>query len=85
MEEELRRVRNQERAKAARQEAENKRKTFMPRIEAAQRAAIAAAGGTDNAPYLKGDLRITIIFALTTMMTVPLSFFFILVGLVIWV
>lgn len=57
----------------------------MPRIEAAQRAAIAAAGGTDNAPYLKDDLRITIISALTTMMTVPLSFFFILVGLVIWV
>ncbi len=46
---------------------------FMPRVEAAQRAAIAAAGGTVNAPYLRDDFRVTLIALLGTLAAVPLS------------
>lgn len=65
----------------ARLESEQRRDTWMPRVEAAQRAAIAVAGGTVNAPYLKSDLRITIVSALLTMAVVPTAIFFSIVAL----
>lgn len=46
---------------------------FMPRVNAAQRAAIAAAGGTVQAPYLKADLRITLVAGMLTVAAGPLS------------
>lgn len=46
---------------------------FMPRVEAAQRAAVAAAGGTVNAPYLRDDLRVTIAALIGTLAAIPLS------------
>jgi len=48
----------------------------MPRIDAAQRSAIAAAGGVVNAPYLRDDLRITILSALVAAVAVPVGSFF---------
>ncbi len=55
--------------------AENRIRTarFMPRVEAAQRAAVAAAGGHVHAPYLRDDLRVTIAALLGTLAAVPLS------------
>lgn len=55
-------------------EASQKTGKFMPRVEAAQRAAIAAAGGTVEAPYLKDDLRITIVSGLLAMAAGPVGF-----------
>lgn len=46
---------------------------FFPRIEATQRAAVAAAGGTVNAPYLKDDLRVTLLALLGTLAAIPLA------------
>jgi hypothetical protein len=46
---------------------------YLPRVEAAQRAAIAAAGGTVNAPYLKDDLRLTVLALLGTLIAIPLA------------
>lgn len=46
---------------------------FLPRVEAAQRAAVAAAGGTVHAPYLKDDLRWTIAALVGTLAAIPLS------------
>ena len=63
------------RARAARAEA-GLRDTWMPRIDAAQRSAIAAAGGVVNAPYLRDDLRITILSALVAAVAVPVGSFF---------
>ncbi|MDO4887168.1 MAG: hypothetical protein Q3979_00445 [Actinomycetaceae bacterium] len=64
-----------EREQAARQAAQP-RDTWMPGLEAAQRAAIAAAGGLVNAPYLKGDLRITVVSGLISALAIPLAAFF---------
>ncbi|MPV37203.1 hypothetical protein [Georgenia subflava] len=47
---------------------------FLPRVEAAQRAARVAAGGTVHAPYLRDDLRVTIVALLGTVAAIPLSF-----------
>ena len=64
-----------DRARAARAEA-GLRDTWMPQIDAAQRSAIAAAGGVVNAPYLRDDLRITILSALVAAVAVPVGSFF---------
>ena len=45
----------------------------FPRVEAAQRAALAAAGGPVRAPYLKDDLRVTLLALLGTLAAVPLA------------
>jgi hypothetical protein len=46
---------------------------FFPRIEAAQRAALLAAGGPVNAPYLRDDLRVTLAALIGTLAAVPLG------------
>lgn len=56
---------------------------FMPRVKAAQRAAIAAAGGTVEAPYLKDDLRITIVSGLLTALAGPFGFLLLIVTAII--
>lgn len=48
---------------------------YFPRIEAAQRAALAAAGGPVHAPYLRDDLRITVLALIGTLAAVPLASF----------
>lgn len=55
--------------------AENALRTarFLPRVEAAQRAARLVAGGTVQAPYLKDDIRITLVALLGTLAAVPLG------------
>lgn len=55
--------------------AENALRTarFLPRVEAAQRAARLVAGGTVQAPYLKDDIRITLVALLATLAAVPLG------------
>ena len=45
----------------------------LPRVEAAQRAALAAAGGPVRAPYLQDDLRVTLLALLGTLVAVPLA------------
>lgn len=57
----------------ASREASMKTARFMPRVEAAQRAAIAAVGGIGQAPYLKDDLRITILAGLITVAAGPIA------------
>jgi len=42
----------------------------------ARRAAIAAAGGLVNAPYLKDDLRVTLLSGIFTLLSIPLGVFF---------
>jgi len=44
---------------------------YLPRVEAAQRAMVLAAGGTVNAPYLKDDLRVTLVALLGTIVAIP--------------
>lgn len=63
----------------ASREASLKTARFMPRVEAAQRAAIAAVGGIGNAPYLKDDLRYTILAGLITVAAGPIAFFLLIV------
>lgn len=46
---------------------------YFPRIEAAQRAGLLAAGGPVNAPYLRDDLRVTIAALLGTVAAIPLA------------
>ncbi|MFD1719499.1 hypothetical protein [Georgenia deserti] len=46
---------------------------FLPRLEAAQRAARVAAGGTVNAPYLADDLRVTVLALVGTLAAIPLG------------
>lgn len=46
---------------------------YFPRVEATQRALVAAAGGTVNAPYLKDDLRVTLVAFLGTLVALPLA------------
>lgn len=50
-----------------------RRARFFPGLEATQRAAVAAAGGTVNAPYLKDDLRVTLLALLGTLAAIPLA------------
>ena len=61
-------------------EATAPRDTWMPRVEAAQRAAVAAAGGTVNAPHLKDDLRGRVGSAILTALAIPAAMFFIFVA-----
>ena len=44
---------------------------FLPRVEAAQRAALAALGGPVRAPYLRDDLRVTLVALVGTAAMVP--------------
>ncbi|MEE6282427.1 hypothetical protein [Georgenia sunbinii] len=46
---------------------------WLPRVEATQRALVRAAGGTVNAPYLRDDLRITLVAFLGTVVAIPLG------------
>ncbi|USR78751.1 hypothetical protein [Arcanobacterium pinnipediorum] len=82
---EVQRVRNAQRQADAQAEAARKRNVFLARVEAAQRAGIAGAGGVENAPYLRDDLRITIVTALLSIVAIPAGFFTILVGLIVWI
>mgnify|MGYP001815729512 CR=1 FL=1 len=58
---------------AARAEGRIRTARVLPRVEAAQRAALAAAGGPIQAPYLKDDLRITLVALLATLAAIPLG------------
>src|SRR5699024_544017 len=49
------------------------RTRFMPGVAIVQRIMLDAAGGPVNAPYLKDDLRITILAAIGAVVAVPLS------------
>lgn len=55
--------------------AENAVRTarFFPRVEAAQRAGLRAAGGLVNAPYLRDDLRVTLGALIGTIAAIPLA------------
>ena len=55
--------------------AENAVRTarFFPRVEAAQRAGLRAAGGPVNAPYLRDDLRVTLGALIGTIAAIPLA------------
>lgn len=44
---------------------------WFPRVEATQRALVRAAGGTVQAPYLKDDLRVTLVAFLGTVAAIP--------------
>lgn len=46
---------------------------YLPRVAAMQRAMIEAEGGTVNAPYLRDDLRITLVSFIGTLLALPLS------------
>lgn len=46
---------------------------YFPRIEAAQRGLIRAAGGVVNAPYLKHDLRLVVGSFLGTALALPIA------------
>ena len=46
---------------------------FFPRVEAAQRAGLLAAGGPANAPYLRDDLRVTLAALVGTLAAIPLA------------
>lgn len=69
-----------DRQREAAVEAARLRETWMPRIEAAQRSAIAAAGGLVNAPYLKDDLRITLVSGIITFLSIPVGALFAVVA-----
>ncbi|MFP7696825.1 hypothetical protein [Trueperella sp. LYQ143] len=73
-----------ERAAAAQREAAIRKDTFFPRIEQAQRVAIAAAGGVDKVPYLRDDLRWTLLSGIITLAAIPLTAFLILWALLMW-
>lgn len=47
--------------------------TWWPRVEAFQRAIVRAAGGPTNAPYLRDDLRVTVLAALLSTLAIPAS------------
>ncbi len=47
--------------------------TWMPRVEATQRALVRAAGGVQAAPYLKDDLRVTLISMVVSVAAIPAS------------
>lgn len=46
---------------------------WFPRVEATQRALVRAAGGTVHAPYLRDDLRVTLLAFLGTVAAIPLG------------
>lgn len=46
---------------------------WFPRVEAAQRSLLRAAGGPVNAPYLRDDLRVTLMAFLGTVVAIPLG------------
>lgn len=46
---------------------------WLPRVEATQRALVRAAGGLANAPYLRDDLRVTLLAFLGTVVAIPLG------------
>jgi len=46
---------------------------WLPRVEATQRALLRAAGGPVRAPYLRDDLRITLVAFLGTVAAIPLA------------
>lgn len=56
---------------------------YFPRVEATQRALVRAAGGTVNAPYLKDDLRVTLVALLGTTAAIPLGSFGAILSLLI--
>lgn len=58
---------------AALDEASIRTARFLPRVEAAQRAALRAAGGPVHAPYLRDDLRVTLVALVGTLAAVPLA------------
>lgn len=49
------------------------RDTWLPGVEATQRALVRAAGGVENAPYLKDDLRITVLALTAAVLAIPAS------------
>ncbi len=57
---------------------------FLPGVEAAQRAMLQSSGGPVNAPYLKADLRITMVAFAGTLVAIPLSFSGSFLALLIW-
>lgn len=77
-------LKSRERQRAAELEATNRKNTFMSRLEAAQRAAIASAGGIENVPHLKDDLRWTIVSAGITLVSIPVIGFLIIVAMLLW-
>ncbi|WP_216402545.1 hypothetical protein [Arcanobacterium phocae] len=81
---EVARVRASQRRLDAQAAAAYKRNVFFPRIEAAQRAAIAGAGGVENAPYLKYDVRIILLSAILSIVAIPVGIFTFVVSLIIW-
>lgn len=46
---------------------------WLPGVEATQRALVRAAGGVVNAPYLRDDLRVTLLAFLGTVLAIPLA------------
>ncbi|HEY8717673.1 hypothetical protein [Pengzhenrongella sp.] len=56
---------------------------YFPRIEAAQRAGVRAAGGVVNAPYLRDDLRVTFVALLGTLAAIPLAALGVVITLVL--
>ncbi|VEI14101.1 hypothetical protein [Trueperella bialowiezensis] len=80
MKQEAERLATRDRQRAAEAESAHRKDTFMARLEAAQRAAIAAAGGIEAAPHLKDDLRWTILSAIITLVGLPVVGIFTLVA-----
>ncbi|MDO5495260.1 MAG: hypothetical protein Q4G64_06075 [bacterium] len=50
-----------------------RRDTWLPRVEATQRALVRAAGGVEKAPYLRDDLRVTLIALGLTVAAIPVG------------
>lgn len=84
MEAEVERLRALERQADAEREAAQRRKTFLSRLEAAQRAAIAQAGGVGNVPHLQDDLRWTVLAAGITLASLPFIALLAIISLFIW-
>lgn len=75
---------SRERQRAAEVEAAHVKNTPLARLEAAQRAAIAAAGGVEKVPHLKDDLRWTLLSAGLTLLSLPFIGFLIIVAVLLW-
>lgn len=58
---------------AAMEEGQVRTARWFPRVDAAQRSLLRAAGGTVNAPYLRDDLRVTLVAFLGTVVAIPLG------------
>lgn len=65
-------------------ELQNRDAQWLPGVEATQRAMVQAAGGTVNAPYLKADLRITMLSFIGTLIAVPLAASGAFITLLLW-